>query len=152
MPVNSDFKDLLHLLNVAKIKYLVVGAYAVIHHAEPRYTKDIDILIATDPENAKKTYDVLKEFGVPVEQITPEDLTNPEMVYQIGIEPNRIDILMGIKGIDFKEAWQNKVETTYGEEKVYILGLEDLMKAKENAGRPHDKMDLENLRAKNKKG
>lgn len=146
MPVNPDFKDLLHHLNAAKIRYLVVGAYAVIHHTEPRYTKDMDIWIATDPENAKKTYEVLKEFGAPVEQITPEDLTNPELIYQIGIEPNRIDIIMGLKGLNFEEAWKKKEVSTYGEETVYFLSLDHLLHAKETAGRPKDKIDAEELR------
>lgn len=146
MPVNPDFKDLLHHLNAAKIRYLVVGAYAVIHHTEPRYTKDIDIWIATDPENAKKTYEVLEEFGAPVEQITPEDLTNPNLVYQIGVEPNRIDIMMGLKGIGFEEAWKNKEISTYGDEKIYFLGFDDLFKVKVAAGRPTDKIDVEELR------
>ena len=146
MQVNPDFKDLLHHLNAAKIRYLVVGAYAVIHHTEPRFTKDLDIWIAADLKNAKKTYQVLKEFGAPVEQITPKDLTNPDLIYQIGIEPNRIDIMMGLKGLHFEEAWENKVESTYGDETVYILGIDHLLQAKESAGRPPDKIDAENLR------
>ncbi len=151
MQVNPDFNDLLQYLNAAKIRYLVVGAYAVIHHTEPRYTKDLDIWIATDPENAQKTYDVLKKFGAPVEQITPKDLTNPELIYQIGIEPNRIDIIMGLKGLDFEQAWKEKVESTYGNEKVYILGLDHLLHAKETAGRPQDKIDANELRLTQKK-
>lgn len=145
MPVNPDFKDLLHHLNAAKVRYLVVGAYAVIHYTEPRYTKDVDCWIATDSANAKKVYEVLKKFGAPVEQLGLEDLTNPDLVYQIGVEPNRIDIMMGIKGFDFEEAWKNKTESTYGDEKVFFLGLDDLIKAKQMAGRPQDKLDAEAL-------
>lgn len=146
MPVNPDFKDLLHHLNAAKVRYLVVGAYAVIHYTEPRYTKDMDFWIAPDPANAKKVYEVLGEFGAPVEHIKPEDLTNPEMVYQIGVEPNRIDIIMGIKELDFEEAWKKRVASTYGEEKVFFLGFDDLLKSKQTAGRPHDQLDVEALK------
>lgn len=146
MPVNPDFKDLLHHLNAAKVKYLVVGAYAVIHHTEPRYTKDLDIWIATDPENAKKTYEVLKKFGAPLNDLTPDDLTKPDLFYQIGLEPNRIDIVMGVKGLNFKEAWENRVKSFYDDEKIYFLSVDDSIKSKEAAGRPHDKLDAESLR------
>lgn len=146
MPVNPDFKDLLHLLNNAGVKYLIVGAYAVIHYTEPRYTKDIDFWIATDSENARKTYEVLKEFGAPLDNISPKDLENPDLVYQVGIEPNRIDVLMGIKGLNFSQAWQNREESTYGEEKICLVSLKDLIKAKEASGRPQDKIDLHYLK------
>lgn len=146
MPVNPDFKDLLRLLNSANIRYLVVGAYAVTHYTEPRYTKDIDIWIATDSANAKKVYNALKAFGAPMEEISPKDLENPELVYQIGIEPNRVDIMMGMGGLSFETAWNSRVTASYGEEAVHLIGLEDLIKTKEKADRPQDRIDLQSLR------
>ncbi|OGQ48427.1 MAG: hypothetical protein A3H42_00655 [Deltaproteobacteria bacterium RIFCSPLOWO2_02_FULL_46_8] len=146
MPVNPDFKDLLHLLNSGQVKYLVVGAYAVMHYTEPRYTKDVDFWVAADSENAQKVYNALKKFGAPVHNASPEDFTNSELVYQIGVEPNRIDVLMGIEGVDFQKAWKNKTVGTYGGEKFYLLGIKDLIRTKKIANRPQDKLDLEVLK------
>lgn len=145
MPLNQDFEELLSLFNAARIRYLVVGAYAVMYHAEPRYTKDIDLWIDPRPSNAKKVYRILSEFGAPLQNIAAEDFMNPKMIYQIGIEPNRIDILMGIGSPSFDQAWENREETTYGKAKMNVIGLSDLMKAKKEADRPHDRKDLEVL-------
>ncbi len=146
MPLNKDFEELFRCLNSVQAKFMVVGAYAVIHYTQPRYTKDIDIWVDPHPENAKKIYQALKKFGAPLGKLTLEDLVNPDMVYQIGIEPNRIDILMGIGKLSFQQAWKNKVVTHYGSEKIVLPHLKDLMKAKKEAGRPHDLMDFNLLR------
>lgn len=145
MPINKDFEDLLHHLNTAQAKYLVAGAYAVIFHTEPRYTKDLDIWIQPTRENAEKVYKALKNFGAPLQNLSIEDLMNPKMVYQIGIEPNRIDILMGVGKFPFEEAWRNRVTDRYGKEKIGVLGLQDTIRAKKIAGRPKDKLDLKIL-------
>lgn len=145
MALNKDFEDLLHLLNSVHAKYMVVGAYAVIFYTEPRYTRDIDFWIQPTEDNAEKVYKALKEFGAPIENLTMDDLTNSNMVYQIGIEPNRIDILMGIGSLTFEKAWPNRRETTYGDEKIYMIGLKDLIVAKQDAGREKDKADLKLL-------
>lgn len=146
MKSNADFRDLLRFLNEEKAEYLIVGAYAVIYYTEPRYTKDIDILVNPKSSNAKRVYAALKKFGAPLKALTPEDLTNSQMVYQIGVEPNRIDVLMGISGVAFDKAWKNKKVGVYDDEKVYIIDLESLIKAKKAAGRPQDKLDLEKLK------
>ncbi len=146
MTINKDFKDLLHHLNVARARYLVVGAYAVIYYTEPRYTKDLDLWIEPTPLNAKKVYRALKNFGAPLQDVTERDLINPLMVYQIGIEPNRIDILMGIGKLGFAQAWKNRKLSHYGKEPISILGMDHLISAKREAGRTKDKLDLESLR------
>ncbi|MBI2082265.1 MAG: hypothetical protein HYT76_01725 [Deltaproteobacteria bacterium] len=151
MPINKDFEELFHHLNTAGAEYIVVGAYAVIYHTEPRYTKDIDIWINPDPRNAVKVYEALKKFGAPLRDLTPQDLSNPKMVYQVGIEPNRIDILMGIGTLPFKEAWKKRCEDHYGSEKIFVLGLGETIRAKKEAGRPHDERDLEILEQAKKK-
>lgn len=147
MAVNKDFEDLLRLLNSVRAKYLVVGAYAVIFYTEPRYTKDIDIWIEPTPKNAEKVYHALKRFGAPVKNLTIEDLTNPNLVYQIGIEPNRIDILMGIAKLPFNRAWKGRRVSRYGRQRIYFLGREDLIRAKKQAGRPQDQLDARQLSA-----
>lgn len=145
MAINKDFEDLLHHLNSAHAKYLVAGAYAVIFYTEPRYTKDLDIWIQPELENAKKVYEALRSFGAPLQDVSLQDFINPNMVYQIGIEPNRVDILMGIGRIDFEEAWKKRRIDYYGKEKIYLLPLDDLIRAKQEAGRPKDQLDLEVL-------
>lgn len=145
MPLNKDFEELFHHLNNVQAKFMVVGAYAVIHYTQPRYTKDIDIWIKPDPKNAEKVHKALKKFGAPLGELTLEDLTNPELVYQIGIEPNRIDILMGIGPLNFDNAWKSRVKTSYGKEKISILQIQDLIKSKKVANRPKDKLDLQLL-------
>lgn len=145
MPLNQDFAELIHHLNTADAKYLVIGAYAVMIYTFPRYTKDIDFLIEPTPDNAEKVYEALKTFGAPLENISVEDLKKPDMVLQIGVEPNRIDIITSIKGSHFGELWKNKKEEKYGTEKIYIPGLKDLVRIKKLAGRPSDLRDIETL-------
>jgi len=122
-----------------------VGAYAVTFHAEPRYTKDLDIWVEPTPENAKKVWEALTAFGAPLDDVSVEDFGNQSLVYQIGVEPNRIDIMMNVPGVVFPEAWENRVESSYGEEKVNIIAIDDLILAKRTANRDQDKIDVKNL-------
>lgn len=145
MAANQDFKDLFRVFNEERVEYLVAGAHAVIYFSEPRYTKDLDIWINPTPENAKRVYAGLARFGAPLREITIDDFCRKEMIYQVGIEPNRIDILMGIAGVEFDQAWADKVESTYDGEPIHIMGRENLRKAKKAAGRPQDLLDLEKL-------
>jgi len=107
MQIPLDYKELLKILNRHKAKYLIVGAYAVAYYAEPRYTKDIDIWIESSQNNARKVYSALKKFGAPLENITLNDFTNENLVYQVGVAPIRVDIIMGLKGLNFEKAWEN---------------------------------------------
>src|SRR5258708_39449313 len=102
MNPNSDFKELLSLLNAAQVRYLVVGGYAVIEHTEPRYTKDLDIWVSPDRGKAEGVYAALKDFGAPLANITVDDFTNPALVYHMGRPPVRIAILMGLKGLELE--------------------------------------------------
>ncbi len=151
MLVNKDFEELFRLLNSVQAKYLVVGAYAVIFHTEPRYTKDIDVWVKSDPDNANKVYKALRNFGAPLMDLTIKDLEKSTTVYQIGVEPNRIDILTGIGGISFEKAWQRRRKDYYGHERISILDLKDVIKAKKNAGRKQDLLDLEVLKIAQRK-
>jgi hypothetical protein len=142
---NEDFKDLFRHLNEEQVEYLVVGAHAVIFYTEPRFTKDLDIWVLATRPNAERLWKALGRFGAPLSDMTVEDLTNTDMVYQIGIAPNRIDVLMGISGVEFVEANKNRVESTYAGEKIYILSKADLIKAKKATHRKQDQLDLEKL-------
>jgi hypothetical protein len=150
MQLNSDFKDLLKLLNDYEVRYLIVGGYAVMYHSEPRFTKDIDIWIDPTPENAIKVWNALADFGAPLEQVNLADFYDKELIYQIGVAPNRIDIIMDVPGTDFQQAWQNCVKDKYGDEQVFIIGLDDLINAKKKSGREQDLIDVKYLENKTK--
>lgn len=143
--MNQDFKDLFKAFNEYGVKYLVVGAYAVIYYAEPRYTKDLDIWIELTEKNAEKVWRALAAFGAPLEDISLKDFTNSELIYQIGVAPNRIDIMMDIPGVDFSPAWERRMESTYGGEFINIIGLDDLIEAKQTVDRDQDRLDLKIL-------
>ena len=89
---------------------------------------------------------MLGKFGAPLDDLTIDDFCNQDMVYQIGIEPNRIDILMGVEGLNFSEAWENRVTGTYAGEKIYYLSRTDLIRSKEISARPQDLADVEKLK------
>ncbi|MEW6209148.1 MAG: DUF6036 family nucleotidyltransferase [Acidobacteriota bacterium] len=151
MALNSDFKELLSILNEAQVRYLIVGGYAVIEHTEPRYTKDLDIWVSPARDNAERVYASLKRFGAPLSNITVEDFTHPGTVYQMGRPPARVDILMGVTGLDFESAWNNRVEGSYGEVSTQFLSIEDIIINKRAAGRPQDLIDVENLQLAQKR-
>src|SRR6516162_5942153 len=107
-----DFKELLSVLNGHRVKYLVVGAYAVSIHAQPRATKDIDILVKPDAENAKAVFAALVQFGAPLQGLTAADFAEPGPFFRMGREPISADILTEIPGVDFDAAWERRVEHT----------------------------------------
>jgi len=142
MEINRDYEELFKSLNAHRIKYLVVGAYAVIHYSVPRLTRDIDIWISPKLNDAHKTHRALAEFGAPMRGITPEDLANKDNILQIGVEPIRIDIISDIESLSPSRAWRNRVRSSYGKAKINIIGMKDLITAKRAAGRPQDKLDI----------
>jgi hypothetical protein len=147
MDVNRDFSELLSALNDAGAQYLVVGAHAVAYYTEPRYTKDFDLWVAASARNAERVWAALAQFGAPLKGMQRADFANPDLVYQMGVEPNRVDVLMGIDGVTFATAWRNRVRTSYGGIPIFVLGYADLLRAKRAAGRPQDLLDLERLTA-----
>jgi hypothetical protein len=132
-------------LNAAEVRYLLVGGYAVAFHARPRYTKDLDVWIEPTPANAQRAWEALAAFGAPLQDLRPEDLTRPEMVFQIGLAPNRIDVLTELVGVDFAAAWERRVTSTYGDCKIAVLSRADLIHNKRRVGRPQDLIDVEEL-------
>ena len=104
MPVNRDFRDLFAALNAAGVRYLLVGGYAVALHAQPRFTKDLDVWAEPSPGNASNVLEALRRFGAPLHESTAIDLERPGTVFQIGVPPNWIDIVTAIDGVDFAEA------------------------------------------------
>lgn len=145
MEVNSDFKDLLQALNDAKARYLIVGGVALAYHAKPRFTRDLDIWVEASKTNASRVYSALANFGAPLNNLTQSELEHPELVFQIGIDPLRVDILTSITGVDFDEAWQDRSSGSYGDVPVFIIGRAQLIKNKRATGRLQDLADIEQL-------
>jgi hypothetical protein len=143
--MNSDFKDLLLHFNNKNIKYLVVGGYAVIKHGAPRFTGGIDIWVDTEEDIAKLVYQALVDFGAPVSTLTYKDFMAEGFFFQMGIPPNRIDILMSLKEMSFNECYKNKVLSRLEIGDVPFISKPDLIRAKKIAGRPKDIADVYEL-------
>jgi predicted nucleotidyltransferase len=151
MKVEKDYEEFLSSLNKHNVKYCIIGAYAVAFYAKPRYTKDIDILVEPSKDNARRILKALDEFGFGKIGVSVEDLTLEGNILQLGYEPLRIDLLNKLEGLEFQDVWKNRVTGGYGAEKVYFIGLDDLIENKKMSGRPSDKIDLA-LLEKNRKG
>ena len=145
MFVNSDFTDLLKLFSDNNVRYLIIGGYAVIQYAEPRYTKDLDLWISTDTANAASVYAALRAFGAPLAGLTEDDFSEDGYFYQLGVPPVRVDILMGIPGLEFDQAWNKRVEIDFDGLMVSFISKEDLIAAKRASGRPQDLIDANTL-------
>lgn len=141
----KDFKELLRLLNKHNVKYCIVGAYAVAFYAVPRYTKDMDILVEPSKKNALKVLNALKDFGFADIGLTADDFNKEGRIIQLGYEPVRIDLVTSIDGCSFNKVWENKVKGKYGDEDVYFISLEELIKNKSTTKRKQDEIDLEIL-------
>jgi hypothetical protein len=145
----QDYKDLLSAFNAHGVRYLIVGAYAVIFHAQPRFTKDIDLFIQADPANAQATYAALAAFGVPLEGTRPEDFAERGSFFRFGRDPYGFDILPEIPGVDFDAAWERRVEGVIDPEsgsKAFFISAPDLIASKLAAGRPQDIADADAIR------
>ena len=144
--MNSDFRDLLQFLNAREVRYLVVGGYAVIYHAEPRFTQDLDIWVEPTAENAAAIMQVFGDFGLPLMGgIEPDDFAKPGTQYMIGAAPCAIDFLTSIPGLTFQPCWERRVVASDDGIDVKYLSKADLILAKKTAGRQRDLMDLEIL-------
>ena len=148
MGANSDYLDLFRELNEGSVRFLVVGGYAVIFHTEPRYTKDVDVWVEPSAENANRVFAALQAFGAPLEGVRPQDFTDTHLIYQIGVEPNRIDVIMGVPGLDFAPAYERANRASYGSQPIRVLSLDDLVSSKKAAARPQDLVDVERLEEK----
>jgi len=140
--LNLDFKDMLSCLKDEKVDFIIVGAYALAAHGFPRATGDIDIWVRNSFENAQKIMRALIKFGAPISHLSEEDFTAPDIIIQLGVEPCRIDLLTGIDGVGFDEAWQNKVIITIDDLEIGVLSKEDLLRNKLATGRDKDQGDI----------
>ncbi|RLC49174.1 MAG: hypothetical protein DRH57_00510 [Candidatus Cloacimonadota bacterium] len=143
--LNKDFKEFIQLLNDNNVRYLVVGGYAVAFHGYPHYTKDIDLWIWLNRENAENLIKVLDDFGFSSLGLKVEDFLTPGYVIQLGYPPNRIDLLTTVTGLDFDKCYASRIELNINGTRINFIGLDDLKKNKELTGRYQDLADLEHL-------
>lgn len=145
--VNRDFLDMVEALNRAEVEYLVVGAHAMAVHGVPRATGDFDVWVRPGRENGERVLEALREFGAPVSDhgVTIEDLERPDTVYQIGLPPRRIDLMTGISGVEFADAWPSRVVVELEGISIPVIGRSSLITNKRAAGRTKDLVDLEIL-------
>ena len=145
MEISKDFEEFFGLLNEHKVRYLVIGGYAVAIHARPRFTDDLDIFVDAGSLNAESVLAALKDFGFGEVGIGLEDLTRADQVIQLGFPPFRIDLLTSISGVSFSEAWERKVTGKYGQQTVFFIGKQDLIASKKGTGRKRDLEDVDDL-------
>jgi len=145
MEVQQDFKELLELLNEQKVKYIIVGGYALAFHGAPRFTGDLDIYVMPDKKNAKRIFRVLEKFGFGSLNLRQEDFIKPEFVIQLGVSPVRIDIITSLTGVSWKEVFDGKKRGKYGDISVFYIGRKEFIKNKKATGRTRDIADIEAL-------
>jgi len=141
--MSPDFRDLLAEFNAHGVEFLVVGAHALAAHGLVRATKDLDVWVRPDPLNAPRTFAALAAFGAPLHDLTVEDLSRPGLIFQIGVEPVRIDVITAIDGVEFEEAWPARVEARLADQVVGVLSRQHLIVNKRTAGRGQDLVDVE---------
>ncbi len=145
--MDKDFKDLLSTFNAHNVQYLIVGGYAYSEYTEPRTTKDLDLFIGTSHQNAAAVFQCLQLFGANLTETTTADFENPKTIFQIGVAPFRIDILCGISGVSFDDAWATAQPGMVDNElPVRYISLENLIQNKLAAGRDQDLVDVKKLR------
>jgi len=145
MPLNRDFRDLFAALNAEGVRYLLVGGYAFAFHVEPRFTKDLDVWVEASPEAAPRVLRALLAFGAPAERIEESDFREPRVTVQLGVSPNRIDLLTAVSGLDFEDAWPRRIETPFGDQVIWVISRDDLVRNKRASGRDQDLVDLKKL-------
>lgn len=145
MVLNPDFKEFIELLNSNKVRYLIIGGYAVAFHGYPRYTKDLDIWIENTYDNAQRLIAALKQFGFGSLGLREEDFLAPEQIIQLGYPPNRIDLMTFLPGVSFDQCYAARVKVEVDGVMVNFIDLENLKQNKRATGRFQDLADLENL-------
>jgi len=143
--LNEDYRDMLHVLSEEKVKFILVGAYALAAHGYPRATMDIDIWVMPSPENADAVLRALSRFGAPLHKLTKEDLLQDGTIFQIGVAPRRIDIITSASGLQFETTYQNSIPVNIEGIEVYIPSIDDLILNKRAIGRTKDLADAEAL-------
>lgn len=143
--LNPDYRDMLFAFADAEVEYMVIGAYAMAAHGHPRATGDLDLWVRPTSANAERVMDALDHFGAPLSDIQLKDFYTPDTVFQIGVSPRRIDILTSIEGVNFDDAWPDRVQIDLNGVSVSIIGRAHLIQNKTALDRPQDRADLDRL-------
>lgn len=144
--MDQNFLDLLQLFDQHRVRYLIIGGYAVSFYAEPRYTKDIDLWVECSLSNGRRIFKALEEFGAPLATISAQDFAVAGTAYTAGLPPLRFDILTKVSGGNFKSAFDKRRTVNIDKVPLHYVPIEELMKLKKSAGRPQDKLDLQKLK------
>jgi hypothetical protein len=146
MKLSADLREFIELLNLHGVEFLIVGAHALAWHGLPRYTKDVDFFIHSSHANAASLLEVLEAFGFGALGLKEDDFLVPDQVIQLGREPNRIDLLTGLSGVEWAECWMSRVAGEMDEIPVNFLGRDAYIKNKLASGRPQDLADAARLK------
>lgn len=142
MNLQKDLREFIELLNSKGVEYVIVGAHALALHGHPRYTGDLDVFLRVSPENSKKIVDALTSFGFRDLDISEHDFLVDDNVIQLGVPPNRIDLLMSLTGISFEEVWKDRASAKFGTVPISVISREHLIVNKRAVGRPQDLADI----------
>jgi len=145
MNLQKDLKEFVELLSALDVHFLVVGAFAVAYHGYPRYTADIDLFIERSPQNAERLLEAIHQFGFGDVGLTNQDFLREDQVIQLGVAPNRIDIMTHISGVTFEEAWESREVGEIGGLRLPFISRGVLKRNKTASGRTQDLADLEHL-------
>ncbi len=145
--LNPDFRDILSAFCEEKVEFMLVGAYALAAHGLPRATGDLDLWVGRSKDNARRVRSALARFGAPISSLTEDDLVTPAVIFQIGVEPRRVDIVTSIDGVEFEEAWGHRLEVEIEGLRIPVIGREQLLTNKKAVGRPQDLADVSRLEA-----
>jgi len=139
--LNPDFRDILSEFCAEQVEFLLVGAYALAAHGLPRATGDIDLWVRCGEQNAQRIMTALARFGAPLSDLSAADFMTPDIVFQIGVAPRRVDVLTTIDGVEFEEAWAERLEVAVEGLRICVIGRKHLLRNKRAAGRPKDLAD-----------
>jgi hypothetical protein len=142
---SSDFEELLACFTANGVKAVIVGGHALAFHGHPRFTKDLDVFVEPTPENAGRIVQSLEAFGFGGVGLTPGDFSRPGTIVQLGVAPNRIDLITAIDGVTFEEAWAGRAPGHFGRQPVFFLGRSEFLRNKRAAGRLQDLADIESI-------
>ena len=143
--MNTEFKELLLAFNEHDVEYLVVGAHALAAHGHVRATKDLDLWVRPEKSNAQKVLQALSDFGAPLSDLTVDDLSRKETIFQIELPPLRVDVITDIDGVEFAEAWPDRLETLFGGVPAFVISRHHLITNKKTAARLQDLADVQQL-------
>ncbi len=140
--LNHDWSEFLRALIARGVKFVLVGGHAVAGHGEPRLTEDLDVFVEPSLENARRLREALVDFGFGDVAPPAVDLAEADRIFMLGRKPWRIDILTGIDGVTFAEAWASRVEADFAAPPLFVIGRDALIANKRAAGRDKDWLDV----------